>query len=322
VTDMHRRSAGVEPEVRRVVRSWLSEERHEDASRVLGVVLNGLDTAPQRRAPGSAWRTSFVSTTMRYGLAAAAVVIVAFIGYKLVGGSNVGGPRPTETAQPTATATATAAPTGPADGSYPAGSSFALWDGQRGTTPDLGIKIIVTIPATGWSGFMGEGVIYKNLNAHAPDGASLTVFARTNDLLAGLGDVYVYGDPCHWATTKPGTPVKTVDEAIAALSAQPSRDASAPTDVTYDGYAGKYMTLHVPDDAVFSECDKGQFRTLVQGGDAVDYAEDPGQFDLLTVLDVKGQLVIFDAAYYAGTPSSVLDEIAHMVESAVFSYAP
>jgi hypothetical protein len=141
--------------------------------------------------------------------------------------------------------------------------------------------------------------------------------------MRGLGDMYVYGDPCHWASTTPATPVTTVDEAIAALSAQPSRDASAPADVTYDGYAGKYITLHVPDDAVFIACDEGQFRTLVEHTISGPFAlhENPGQFDLFTVLDVKGELVIFDLAYFEGvegTPRSVFDEMARIMESVIF----
>ena len=58
--------------------------------------------------------------------------------------------------------------------------------------------------------------------------------------------VYVYGDPCQWASTTPETPATTVEEIVAALAAQASRDASEPVDVTVGGYAGKMITLHVP----------------------------------------------------------------------------
>lgn len=317
MTDLRGRSAGAEPDVRRVVRSWLSEERHEDATRVLGVVLNGLDAAPQRRTRGSAWRTSFMSKTIQYGLAAAAVVIVAVVGYQLLGGSGVGEPTPTETPQPTATPTTSLEPSAPADGSLPVGSSHVLWDHSG----SLGIKISVTIPATGWFSDE-EGLLVKNRNSDPPDGAGLLVFARTNDLLVGLGDIYVYGDPCHWAGTKPDAPVTTVAEAIAALSAQASRDASTPVAVTYGGYVGKAITLRVPTDAVFGDCDQGEYRTLVQGEDAARNTQAPGQYHLLTVLDVSGTLVIFDVSYYEGTPQSVLDELAGIVESAVLEYTP
>ncbi len=46
-------------DINRVVRSWLHEERHEDADRVLGAALDQVDTTPQRRStPWTAWRDS------------------------------------------------------------------------------------------------------------------------------------------------------------------------------------------------------------------------------------------------------------------------
>jgi hypothetical protein len=306
-----------------MIRSFLAEGPMELPDPSYDEVRDRMEQKRQQAFIGP-WRTPDVNRYLKIGLAAAAVVVIAVVGFQFLGNST-GSPGATETPQPTATPTASAQPSAPADGSLPVGSSFVLWDAtQGGATPELGIKIVVTIPAAGWFGTPGEGVLKKNDNADAPDGAGLTVFARTNDILVGLGDVYVYRDPCHWATTTPDTPVTTVDEAIAALSAQASRDASAPVDVTYDGYAGKYITLHVPDDAVFSDCDEGEFRTFVQGaGNSGRSHEDPGQFDLLTVLDVNGQLVIFDVAYYEGaegTPGSVLDEMAAIMTSATLEY--
>jgi hypothetical protein len=78
------------------------------------------------------------------------------------------------------------------------------------------------------------------------------------------------------------------------------------------------------DIGVFSDCDGGEFRTLVQsdGHTSALSHEDPGQFDLLTILDVKGQLVIFDVSYFEGTPEPVFNQIAGIVESANLDYAP
>ena len=305
-------------DVNRVIRSWLHEDRHEDVSRVAGAVLDQVDTIPQRPATWwPAWRPPIMNKLLTYGLAAAAVVVVGLVGFQLLR-SNVGAPIMTPSPQPTHTAEPT-----PTDGSLPVGSSHVLWDDQD----IMGMKIVVTIPAGGWIGEAGGGILMKDGSADAPGGAGVSVFARTNDLLVGMGDIYVYGDPCHWATTKPDTPVATVDEAIAALSAQPARDATAPVDVTYDGYSGKYITLHVPDDADFSDCDEGEFRTLIQsdGPTSPLSHEDPDQYDLLTVLDVNGQLLVIDASFFSGadgTPGAVFDEIAGIVTSASIQYSP
>lgn len=245
------------------------------------------------------------------GLGAAAVVVVLLVGARFLGSpSNVGsGGDPTATPEPSV-----AEPSPSGDGSLPEGS-HRLWDGQGARA-----QITVTIPAPGWYGEVDGGILIKNDSADAPDGAGLIVFAETNQLFAGQSDLYVYEDPCRWATTKPDAPVTTVDEAVTALASQASRDASTPVDVTVGGHAGKSITLHVPDDAVFSDCHQGEFRTLIEGPDGARYAQDPGQIDKLWVLDAEGELVIIDAAYYEGTPQNVLDELDAIVKSATLDF--
>jgi hypothetical protein len=310
-------------DVNRAIRSWLHEDRHEDASRIAGAVLDQVEATPQRRAGWPAWRTPTMNRFITFGLGAAAVVALAVVALRLAGESNTGGPGTTPTPQASATPVASSEPSATADGSLPVGTDHVLWD----ATDAFGMRITVPIPAAGWFVGPGEGILLKNDSADAPDGASVSVFARTNGLLVGLGDIYVYGDPCHWASTTPDAPVRTVDEAMAALSAQPGRNASAPVDVIYDGYSGQYITLHVPDDADFRDCDEGEFRTLVQsdGPTSALSHEAPGQLDLLTILDVNGQLVIFDVSYFEGadgTPEAVFDEIAAIVTGADIQYAP
>ena len=70
----------------------------------------------------------------------------------------------------------------------------------------------------------------------------------------------MFADPCAWSSTKPDTPATTVDELVAALANQASREASAPEDITLDGYAGKKIILQMADDAAdFSACDEDAF---------------------------------------------------------------
>ncbi len=299
----------------RVVRSWLRTDEHESADRVLGSVLDQLDTTPQRRATWwPARRLSTMNTTLKFGLAAVVVAVAALIGINYLGTSNVGGPgldsstptpEPTATPQPSLTDTPTSTPTPMAEG-HPPGGPYVLWE--------TGVFMTVGIPAPGWYGEPGDGVLVKDRNADAPDGAGMIVFPEG-------GELYVYGDPCQWSTTRPDTPATTVDEVIAALAAQASRDASAPVDVTVDDYAGKSITLHVPDDAVFSECDQGKFGSFGMDGPDVSpfrYHQDPGQIDKLWILDVEGKLVVIDIEYYAGTPQEVVDELEAIVNSITF----
>lgn len=78
-----------ERDLERIVQSWLHEGR-EEADRVLDSALDEIEATPQRRVGWMA-RTG---TTVRIGLMAAAVVLVAFIGIQALGGPRVGGPTP------------------------------------------------------------------------------------------------------------------------------------------------------------------------------------------------------------------------------------
>ena len=85
----------------RIVLSWLREDTHENAERVLLRALDEVDTTPQRRSLWPAWRTNRMKALANLVAAAAAVLVVAIVGYQfLPGGSGFGGPRPT---QPTVT---------------------------------------------------------------------------------------------------------------------------------------------------------------------------------------------------------------------------
>ena len=91
-------------DVDRAIRSWLHEDRHEDASRVAGAVLDQVDTTRQRRATW--WPVRRTPTMNKFvGLAAgaAAVVVALVVGPQLFGSSGgIGGqPAPTATPEPT-----------------------------------------------------------------------------------------------------------------------------------------------------------------------------------------------------------------------------
>lgn len=299
-----------DPETTRIVRSWLDEGVTQLPDRVLDAVLDRVPATPQRRVTWwPARRLSTMNTTLKFGLAAAVVAVAALIGINVLGTpSNVGGPGPggaTPTPQPTPTATPV-----PPEGLLPEGPHVLTDGGEIDGISTL--PITVTIPGSDWHGAPGSAILVKNDTADAPDGAGVIVF---------FGDLYVYGDPCQWATTRPDTPSTTVDELVEALSAQATRDATEPVDVMVDGYLGKSITLHVPDDAVFTDCDAGYFGSWGVPGDDLTpfrYHQDPGQIDTLYILDVNGTLTVIDTAYYDGTPQAVIDELEAIVESASF----
>lgn len=89
-----------------------------------------------------------------------------------------------------------------------------------------------------------------------------------------------------------------------------------PIDVTSGGYAGKSITLHVPEDADFATCDGGSFASFGVGDDEpARYHQGPGQIDELWILDVGDSMLVIDAMYRPNTPTALLEEIRSIVAS-------
>ena len=290
----------------RIVRSWLRAEENESADRVLGTVLDRLAATPQRRATW--WpprRTPFMNRMLTIGGAAAAVLLAVVLGAQLLGptgGTGAPGNEPSPTPG-TSVAVPSAEPS-VEPSTAPSTANLSL--------PQYPIAITATVTAAGWSGDPSGGVLTKgNLDPPAPDAAGLITFVDSG--------YYVYGDPCDWSSTRPDTPSTTVDDLVAALAAQVSRDASEPADITLDGYAGTAITLHVPEDADFTACDDGLFASwATPTEEAARYHQAPGQIDNLWIFDVEGHVVIIDWGYYEATPQDVVDELRTIVDSITF----
>ena len=293
----------------RQIHAFLVEGDELLNDQVYDVVRAAIERKRQRTFIGP-WRTPIMNKLVTYGLGAVAVVAVLLVATQFFGSpnNNVGNDS-SPTADPTAESTAA----GTVEPSVPTGDldegPFIYWD-ERSEPP--GPQITVTIPAPGWFGEEFAGILVKNDNPDAPEGAGM--------IGPFIGDLYVYADPCQWEGTAPDSPASTVDEFVTAMSAQASRDASAPVDITVGGYSGKSITVHVPEDAVFSDCDRGYFGswTIGQDQEPYRYHQDPGQIDELWILDFDGQLMVIDTAYYAETPAGDVDEMRAIVESATF----
>jgi hypothetical protein len=125
----------------------------------------------------------------------------------------------------------------------------------------------------------------------------------------------VYAEPCHWAGTLLDPPIDTsVDGLVAGLTSQKRRHATAPSAVSLSGYTGKYMELTTPAGIDLADCDGGQFRTWIDpmGGQR---NSEPGQRDLLWIVDVDGTRLVIDSALGPETTPQDRAERTQMVES-------
>jgi hypothetical protein len=251
-----------------------------------------------------------ISAPVRYGLVAAVIVVAVIIGGSLLGrGPDVGSGRetPSESSQPTST---------PAASPVPGLPNGLLQPGTYSIRPQdiTSHHVIVTVPV-GWYG--GGFGVNKNDSIDPPDGAGVILWG---------GPFNIYEDPCRWSTSHPSSPTgPTVDDLVAALSAQPTRDATAATDVTVGGFHGKAIDLTVPADLAFdtangfSDCDEGEFRSWISPDEnSFRVHQGPGQHDQLWVVDVEGTRIVVDATFYDGTPAADMSEIQAILDSIRF----
>lgn len=224
----------------------------------------------------------------------------------LFAGCGTGSPASvtSEPRNPAHTAASTASPS-----PSPAARTHVLSEASDGA-----IGITVTVPSADWSGPPGQWAMeWLPAGFDPPNGAGIIAFVVDKKF-------YVYGDPCEWRSTRPEAPATRVDELVAALASQASRNPSAPEEITVGGYSGKKITLHVPDDLRFKNCDGGTFSTL---GVAVDrqphlWAQGRGEIDEIWIVDVHGRIVLLEGGYYPDTPKHVVDELHGILSSATF----
>jgi hypothetical protein len=102
----------------RLIHAFLMEGATELADEVYVTVRDRIEETRQRAVIGS-WREPDVNRYLKIALAAAAVLVVAVVGFRQFGGTNVAGPGASVSPEPTATPAATATPVPSDAGSAP-----------------------------------------------------------------------------------------------------------------------------------------------------------------------------------------------------------
>ena len=178
---------------------------------------------------------------------------------------------------------------------------------------DFGPGITVAVP-DGWNFDAGVAHLSKGDEVGNVPEATILLWSHP----AGT-EFYVPRDACRSESTRPDTPASNPDEISAALAAQAARDASEVVDATIGGYAGKSLTVHVPDAAVFGDCEGKTYLTYATGDDpGARPQQGPGQIDEISVLDINGATVIISAQYRPDTRPELVEEMRSIAQSATF----
>ena len=291
----------------RELRSWLHEDRHEVADRVLDEVLDRLPTTPQRGRLWHVGRLALSGTAMRIGLAAVVVVLAAFLGLRLLPGANVGNPSPTATATPTPQATPSPLP----DSAFPAKGELAA---GRISMTRWGVPFSFTAPASGWT---SEGAFWLDRDrGTGPDGAAMLFWNRP--------PVNVYADPCNRAVLDPPAG-ESAAELATAMSNVPGTDlVSGPTNVTVGGYPAQRLAIAIRDDIPCVPRTFNLWYTVGPGsacsgsGECERFATGRGSVITVWIVDVNGVRIVIEGETYAGAGPDPGQEIQQLVDSIRF----
>lgn len=258
----------------RIVLSWLREDAHENAERVLLRALDAVDTTPQRRPWWSA-RRFLMPAYAKLVAAAAALVVVAVVGYNFLPRNSNGGPA-------TPTPTATPIP-------LPSDDTAALAVGTYVTGAPFPIRVTATVPA-GWHGHLA-GPYYADLWKTGPTGGIYL-----------LGPDKVSVDPCDYAKGFRSIAGPSANDLVTALRSVPGIQVNNVSSTSLSGYQGTALTVTAPADLSRCAVSPEGFVLWQNPLGGISPALSAGETIQLRILDVAGQrlvILVQDAKYDA-----------------------
>jgi hypothetical protein len=303
----------------RVVLSWLREDAHEDAERLLLSALDEVDATPQRRSWWPARRFLDMRSSTKVALGAAAVIAAVLASAQLL--PRTGGSGGESTPTPNTGSTPSLAPTATPGSTLEPGPSPVAYSSTPATgllTPGsivldgaFPLSIVFDVPA-GWSrNNATEGADYVGLakmrGEMTPAGASWALIAN------------VYPDPCKSASGPADPPTgPTVDELVEALTTMAGFESTKPTDVTVDGHAAKRFKVTATVDPQSGGCDDAVWLSLWEPAGGGGTARVPAGTSLeFWIVDVDGTRLVMFAEDYGAT-SDEFSEAVDVMESVRF----
>lgn len=295
---------------------WFEDGPEVSPDRVIDAVANRIERQPQRTAWRLHWRPLHMNVYSKLALAAAAVLIVAVVGYSLLpaGSSNVGGPAATPT--PTATASSAAASATPAGTPFPCdepgnGCAGNLTAGEH-TSTAFSPSLTYLVPA-GWQNTLDKA---RGYTLHPP--------GYTFDLRVA-SEVAIPGQNAGCTPERKAGVGNAVADWSEFLTTHPGLTASTPEPVTVGGYAGVSIAFNVNSTWTATCPDSlGPAVTIMTDGGnpptRVVWIDD--QYTIFTILDVGGQTVIIDLESGPNPATSEQDKTTIQPILDSFRFAP
>jgi hypothetical protein len=298
--------------IERILDAYLAPEADRLADRVIDAALADIARTPQRRSWWPAWRSNRMNTYAKLIAAAAAVLVVAVVGYQFLPRSGGTGGQPTAQPSPTATSspTATAIPPLP-EGSLTAGT-YRLRPFASAT-----MTIDATVPDGGWLGGPPNAIGGPRGESNGPNGVFVAFFSAQT----------INSDPCHWDKDGSGDAPQegdvevgpTVDDLAEALAGSSAYESTTPVDATLGGFSGKRLELQLtPDPAGCDSYDGAGNQYFVFGGrDGSLFAQGDANHWQVSILDIDGTRLIVVLVSYEGTSAADLSAAESILASLV-----
>jgi hypothetical protein len=253
-------------ETTRIVRSWLEEGVTALPDRVLDAALDQLPATPQRRSWWPARRFATMHTYAKLAIAAAAVLVVAVVGYQFLPRTGGVGGQPTPAPSPTIVPS-------PSSSIVPLLPGGELLPGTYRLVSFTNQPLTLNVPATGWAHADGNFIT----KGDAWDGNGVT--------LATWQVSHIYSDSCDWEGTL--VPVDTARSIVAALVVQQGHTTSEPSDTTLGGQPATRIELSLDPSFDVATCDRSIVRLWPDAGPREQYGLPiyPGQTTVVHVVD-------------------------------------
>ena len=235
------------------------------------------------------------SNIVRFGVGAAAVVLVLVLGYQFLPGRGTGGPQSTPTPIPSPTAS-------PVSLTY----SQTIQNLEPGTyripagsyTP---ADLTFTVPA-GWQ------ARYLGFSKHMeqPGEVALAPFIVT----------HVYTDTCAQEGEFELAPIgPSVNDLANALEALGGAEVSPAEDITVDGYPAKRVDLAFSEDIDLADCRVPALQVWADASETDFFAFLPGSAGSVYIVDVQGQTLAITSIWRNASSASDVAELEAMVDS-------
>lgn len=242
-----------------------------------------------------------MSNTVRIALAAAAVVVVALIGYQFLIAPNVGGPGPS----PSPSQSPALEPTASQAAAFPPAGPVAV--GRHAMTL-VGLPVSLELTTEGWGSNGMWGLDRGNLNSADSAGFLFWPTSAPDN---------TFGDPCAEALLDPPAEPSAAGLAAAVSTVAGTELVSGPSATTVGGYPAQYVVITVPENIGCAANAFYLWEDLDTEG-AARYATQKSSTIHVWIVDVDGTIVWIDAETYLASGPEVAQEIEQIVNSLQF----